>query len=83
MEPARVPPEKQTARMQVERRARGKQVTVVRGLVDEGDHLGALLSRLKGVCGAGGTVREGVIEIQGDHLTRLRETLTSLGYRVR
>jgi translation initiation factor 1 len=43
-----------------------------------------VLSReLKQVCGTGGTVRDGVIEIQGDHRTQIAEKLKSLGYRTK
>lgn len=81
--PPRTPPEKQTARLAVEKRKKGKQVTVVRGLAPEGDHLPELLTKLKSACGAGGTVKEDVIEIQGRQIDRVREVLAQLGYRVR
>jgi translation initiation factor 1 len=35
------------------------------------------------MCGAGGTLRDGVIEIQGDHRDRLAERFRALGYRVK
>lgn len=47
-----------------ENRAKGKGVTVLRGVTGNAE---ALLSELKKRCGAGGTVREGAVEIQGDH----------------
>ncbi len=78
-----IPPEKQTARLAVEKRKRGKTVTVVRGLADDPAQLAALLTELKNKCGGGGTIRESVIEIQGSHVERLRQVLTSLGYRVK
>src|SRR5688572_33343374 len=59
----------------------GKTVTVVRGLPD-GD-LDKRVSELKRLCGAGGTVREGAIEIQGDHRERIAERLQALGYKVK
>lgn len=61
----------------------GKTVTVVRGLPEQGADLEARLSELKRLCGAGGTMRDGAIEIQGDHRERISERLTSLGYRVK
>ncbi len=76
-------PEKQTARLAVEKRKKGKLVTVVRGLPAEENDLSALLGRLKAACGAGGTQKEELLEIQGSHLERVRELLTKLGYRVR
>jgi translation initiation factor 1 len=77
------PPEKQTARLNVEKRKRGKVVTVVRGLPADGNDLPGLLGRLKAACGAGGTIKEDELEIQGDHLERLRGLLAEIGYRVR
>ena len=52
----------------------GKTVTVVTGLLLDETALAALFRRLKAACGTGGTVRDGVLELQGDH----REQLTSL-----
>jgi len=78
-----IPPEKQTATLRVEKRAKGKLVTVVRGLPAAGNDLPALLTRLKSHCGAGGTLVEEALEIQGDHLTRIKTLLSSLGYRVK
>ena len=77
------PPEKQTARLAVEKRKKGKVVTVVRGLSADENDLPALLSQLKAACGAGGTIKDDVLEIQGDHLKRVRGLLAEIGYRVR
>jgi translation initiation factor 1 len=78
----RTPPERQQVRLAIEKRKRGKSVTVVRGLADEGEHLSEVLVALKSSCGAGGTVKEGEIEIQGRQLERVRDVLTQRGYRV-
>jgi translation initiation factor 1 len=59
----------------------GKTVTMVRGL-PSGD-LETRAQELKRACGAGGTIRDGAVEIQGDHRERLFEKLTSLGYKVK
>ena len=48
-----------------------------------GPALEARLSELKKMCGAGGTLRDDAIEIQGDHRDRLAERLRALGYRVK
>lgn len=82
-EPKRVPPEKQTARLAVEKRAKGKVVTVVRGLSPEESDLPALLSKLKGSCGAGGSLQGDEIEIQGRQIDRMRSTLAEMGYKVK
>jgi translation initiation factor 1 len=77
------PPEKQTARLSVEKRKKAKTVTVVRGLNAADNDLPALLTRLQSACGAGGTLRDGVLEVQGNQLDRVRETLQSIGYRTK
>lgn len=59
----------------------GKTVTVVRGL-PAGD-LEAQAADLKRLCGAGGTLRDGAIEIQGDHRERIAERLRTRGYQVK
>lgn len=78
-----IPPEKQTARLAIEKRKKGKVVTVVTGLPEEGNDLPALLTRLKSVCGAGGTLKDDVLEIQGRHLDNVRAELQKIGYRVK
>ncbi|MCA9206268.1 MAG: translation initiation factor, partial [Planctomycetales bacterium] len=79
----RIPPEKQTARIAVEKRKKGKLVTVVRGLPAEGNDLPELLTKLKNHCGAGGTLKDEELEIQGDQLERVRGCLTQIGFRVK
>ena len=80
--PPRVPPGEQKARLSVEKRKKGKIVTVVRGLSVEGNDLPELLTKLKAACGAGCTLKEGDLEIQGRHLDRVRRLLEAIGYRV-
>ena len=58
----------------------GKGVSVISGLPLAAADLEALAGRLKRLCGAGGAVREGVIEIQGEHRDRLVAELRRLGY---
>ena len=81
--PPRVSPEKQTARLAVEKRAKGKVVTVVRGLAAEDNNFDDLLKRLKAACGAGGAIDADTIEVQGKHIDRIAEILGQIGYRVR
>ena len=61
----------------------GKTVTVVRGLRANERELADLALELKRLCGAGGTVRDGAIEVQGDHRERIAEKLRGLGYSVK
>jgi translation initiation factor 1 len=61
----------------------GKVVTVVRGLRARGVALEHVAAELKRLCGAGGTVKDGAIEIQGDHRERVAERLRALGHSVK
>jgi len=61
----------------------GKAVTLVRGLPLDDAALAALGKRLRSACGAGGTQKEGVIEVQGDHVERLLALLQAEGWRVK
>jgi translation initiation factor 1 len=54
---------------------KGKGVTVVRGLPGDDAALAELARRLKALCGAGGTLKDGVVEVQGDHRERVVEFL--------
>ena len=62
---------------------RGKGVTVVTGVPLEGVELADLAKQLKSRCGAGGTIKNGVIEIQGDHRDRLVAELQQRGWIVK
>ena len=77
------PPEKQTAKIVVEKRKRGKLMTVIRGLDPTGDHLKDLLTKLKSHCGAGGTIQDSQIEIQGNHRERVMGWLSNAGYKTK
>lgn len=81
--PVRIPPEKQTARLRVEKRPKGKVVTVVSNLDPGGNDLPALAATLKGKCGTGGTAKDDTIELQGDHLAAVESALAALGYKTR
>ena len=61
----------------------GKGVSVISGLPLDETQLAELATRLKKLCGAGGAVKEGVIEIQGEHRDRLVAELCRLGYPAR
>lgn len=61
----------------------GKAVTVVRGVPLAADALAALGKRLRSACGAGGTVKGGVLEVQGDHADRLVTLLQAEGFTVK
>ena len=62
---------------------KGKGVTVVSGVPLAGSELDALAKRLKTRCASGGTVRDGGIEIQGDHRDTLVPLLEAEGFTVK
>ena len=61
----------------------GKSVTVVKGLALDSDALTRLGKQFKAACGSGGTVKDGAIEIQGDHRERVIEALGRQGWVVK
>jgi len=61
----------------------GKTVTVISGVAASQNEMAALAQQLKKLCGSGGTVKDGVIEIQGDHCDKIQARLTELGYKVK
>lgn len=61
----------------------GKGVSVITGLPLASEELETLARRLKKLCGAGGAVRQGAIEIQGEHRDRLVAELAKLGYEAK
>lgn len=83
--PARsLPPAQQVAHIRRETKGRrGKTVTVVRNLQLTAEDLKSLSKQLKQACGAGGTVKEGDIEIQGDHRDQVAAILQEMGYRTK
>lgn len=61
----------------------GKTMTLVRGLALDAAALAALGKRLRAACGAGGTVKDGVLELQGDHAERVAAWLANEGWSVK
>jgi translation initiation factor 1 len=61
----------------------GKTVTVINGVMGSEAELTTLAQQLKKLCGSGGTVKDGNIEIQGDHCDKVQARLTELGYKVK
>jgi translation initiation factor 1 len=79
-----LPPQQQTAYLHRDSKGRGgKTVTLVKKLILSEDDLRQLATQLKQVCGSGGTVKDGMIEIQGEHREKIAEALTKLGYKVK
>jgi len=79
-----LPPNQQNVRVETSRSGRkGKTVTIVRGFQSNQETLVALLKQLKNLCGAGGTLKENELEIQGDHKQKIIEFLLGLGYKAK
>lgn len=82
--PASKPSGHGTAKVSLDRKGRGgKSVTVVRGLDLPAAELDTLGKALRRACGAGGTTKDGTIEIQGDHRETVLSRLEALGYRAK
>ncbi|ALC17838.1 translation initiation factor Sui1 [Desulfuromonas soudanensis] len=75
-------PQRQQVRLRLEKR-RGKPVTVAAGLVLPAAEMKELLRELKNLCGAGGTLKDGELEIQGDQREIIRRYLEGKGCRVK
>ena len=62
---------------------KGKGVTLIKGLAMDATTLKLMSKKLKAMCGSGGTVKEGVIEIQGDHIERILDYLKKQNIRAK
>lgn len=79
-----LPPRQQTAYLHRDSKGRGgKTVTLVKRLMLSEVDMKNLARQLKQVCGSGGTVRDDVIEIQGEHREKIAAALKKLGYGVK
>ncbi len=74
----------ETIHLRIEKKGRrGKTVTVLQGFTRHADEIGNLARRIKSICGAGGTTKEGGIEIQGDFRKQASTILRELGFWVK
>ena len=79
-----LPPSQQTVYLHRESKGRkGKGVSLVKNLALNEKDMKTLAKNLKQSCGSGGTVKNGIIEIQGDHRKRISEVLERLGYKTK
>jgi translation initiation factor 1 len=79
-----LPPNQQTAYLHRESKGRGgKTVTLVKNLTLSPDDLKALSKVIKQACGTGGTIKDGIIEIQGDHREKIAGVMIKLGYKAK
>ena len=59
----------------------GKQVTLIQGHEGPDAAMEQLLSKLKSLCSAGGSLKEGELIIQGDHVKKVMDYLVKAGYK--
>ncbi len=79
-----LPANQQHLKVQIDRKQRkGKEVTLVTEFIGLPDDLNALGKLLKSKCGVGGTTKDNVIMIQGNHIDKIVEILLGLGYKVK
>jgi translation initiation factor 1 len=73
--------EQQSVRIYTDSRRYGKIVTVVDGIDATDIDIDDLARKLKNKCAAGGTAKEGKIELQGDHKKKVAQTLEEMGFK--
>ncbi len=77
-------PQQQTIYLHRESSGRGgKAVSLVKNLMLSEEDLKTLAKKLKQECGTGGTVKDGMIEIQGEHRQKIAQILQKMGYKVK
>ena len=74
--------EQQKIDITVDKRRYGKMMTVVDGINPNDLDIDVLITKLKKKCASGGTIKDGKIELQGDHRIKVKETLEEMGFMV-
>ena len=74
--------EQQKIEISVDKRRYGKMMTIVDGINPNELDLDTLITKLKKKCASGGTIKDGKIELQGDHRSKVKETLEDMGFIV-
>ncbi|MHA1212833.1 MAG: translation initiation factor [Candidatus Heimdallarchaeota archaeon] len=72
--------EEQRIKVRIETRKWGREVTLIMGINPKEVDIVSLTTKLKNKCACGGTSKEGVIELQGDHRYRIKDLLKAEGY---
>lgn len=78
-----LPPSAQDLRIWLDRKGGGKVATIIKGFIGTHSDLEALGKQLKNLCGSGGTVKDGEIQIQGDHRDKVLTWLASKNYKAK
>ena len=74
--------EQQKINISVDKRRYGKMMTIVEGINPNDLDIDALITKLKKRCASGGTIKDGKIELQGDHRSKVKEALEEMGFDV-
>ena len=74
--------EQQKIDIYVDKRRYGKMMTIIDGINPNDLDIDTLITKLKKKCASGGTIKDGRIELQGDHRTKVKETLEQMGFIV-
>jgi translation initiation factor 1 len=72
--------EEQQIRVRTQKKRYGKIVTIIEGIQSENINLKEIAKKLKNKFACGGTVKEGVIELQGNFVNKVKEELAKLGF---
>ena len=73
--------EQQSVRISIDSRRYGKTVTVIDGIDGNDIDIADLAKTLKSRCAAGGTCKDGRIELQGDHMKKVKAVVEEMGFR--
>jgi len=74
--------EQQKITIAVDKRRYGKMMTIIYGVDSHDLDIQALITKMKSKCACGGAIKDGKIELQGDHRTKVKETLEKMGFTV-
>jgi translation initiation factor 1 len=74
--------EQQKITIAVDKRRYGKMMTIIAGVDSHDLDIQSLITQLKSKCACGGTIKDGKIELQGDHRNKVKETLEKMGFTV-
>ncbi len=72
--------EQQKIAIYVDKRRYGKMMTIIEGIDSHDLDMDSLITKLKSKCACGGTIKEGKIELQGDHRTKVKDVLEKMGF---